>query len=114
VAFANDPSLWSSDFVGGAAHVWSNDAVKDAIERNKKQNWLFLGDVFSQHRGKFLQVHLTIEDAGVFTTPWTATLTYVPGEENHLPEEVCAETSSNTITTTRPTSRAPTSRTSEA
>ena len=66
------------------------DDVKDAVERNIKQNWLFLGDVFSQHRGKFLQLHLTIEDDGVFTTPWTVTLTYVPGDDQ-LPEEVCAE-----------------------
>ena len=66
------------------------DDVKDAIERNKKENWLFLGDVFSNHRGKFLQLHLTIEDAGAFTTPWTATLTYVPGPAV-LPENVCAE-----------------------
>ena len=26
--------------------------VKDAIERNKKENWLFTGDVFSGHRGE--------------------------------------------------------------
>jgi hypothetical protein len=31
-----------------------------------------------------------IEDDGVFTTPWTATVTYVPGDD-YLPEEVCAE-----------------------
>jgi hypothetical protein len=66
------------------------DDVKDALERNKKENWLFNGDVFSNHRGKFLQLHLTIEDAGAFTTPWTATLTYVPGPAV-LPENVCAE-----------------------
>src|SRR5712675_1624424 len=66
------------------------DDVKDAIERNKKENWLFNGDVFSKHRGKFLQLHVTIEDEGVFTTPWTATLTYVPGPD-HIPEGVCAE-----------------------
>ncbi len=66
------------------------DDVKDAIERNKKENWLFNGDVFSKHRGKFLQLHLTIDDEGVFTTPWTATLTYVPGPEV-LSEAVCAE-----------------------
>jgi hypothetical protein len=66
------------------------DDVKDAIERNKKENWLLNGDVFSNHRGKFLQLHLTIEDEGVFTTPWTSTLTYVPGPEV-LPEVVCAE-----------------------
>ena len=64
--------------------------MKDAIERNKKENWLFNGDVFSQHRGKFLQLHVTIEDEGVFTTPWTATLTYVPGPDP-LAEGVCAE-----------------------
>jgi hypothetical protein len=66
------------------------DDAKDAIERNKKENWLFRGDVFSTHRGKFLQVHLTIEDEGVFTTPWTATMTYVPGPDV-WPETVCAE-----------------------
>src|SRR5882672_10216014 len=66
------------------------DEVKDAIERNIKENWLFNGDVFSQHRGKFLQLHVTIEDAGVFTTPWTATLTYVPGPDQ-VAEGVCAE-----------------------
>src|SRR6266566_4515664 len=66
------------------------DDVKDAIERNKKENWLFAGDVFSGHRGKFLQLELTIEDKGVFTTPWTSTLTYVPGPST-WPEVVCAE-----------------------
>src|SRR5882762_2309719 len=66
------------------------DDVKDAIERNKKENWMFNGDVFSQHRGKFLQLHVTIEDEGVFTTPWTATLTYVPGGDQ-ISETVCAE-----------------------
>jgi len=66
------------------------DDVKDALDRNRQENWLFNGDVFSQHRGKFLQLHVTIEDEGVFTTPWTATLTYVPGPD-HIPEGVCAE-----------------------
>jgi hypothetical protein len=66
------------------------DDVKDAIERNKNENWLFNGDVFSRHRGKFLQLHVTIEDVGVFTTPWTATLTYVPGGDQ-ISETVCAE-----------------------
>jgi hypothetical protein len=66
------------------------DDVKDALDRNMKENWLFNGDVFSQHRGKFLQLHVTIEDEGVFTTPWTATLTYVPGPDQ-ISEGVCAE-----------------------
>lgn len=66
------------------------DDVKDAIERNKNENWLFAGDVFSRHRGKFLQVHLTIEDEGAFTTPWTSTMTYIPNSDL-FPEVVCAE-----------------------
>jgi hypothetical protein len=64
--------------------------VKDAIDRNKKENWLFAGDIFSGHQGKFLQLHVTIEDEGVFTTPWTSTLTYVSGN-GMIPEEVCSE-----------------------
>jgi hypothetical protein len=66
------------------------DDVKDALDRNQKENWLFNGDVFSKHRGKFLQLLITIEDEGVFTTPWTATLTYVPSPDP-IPEGVCAE-----------------------
>jgi hypothetical protein len=66
------------------------DEVKDALERNRKENWLMAGDVFSAHRGKFLQLHLTIEDEGVFTTPWTTTLTYVPGPAM-VAEGVCSE-----------------------
>jgi hypothetical protein len=64
--------------------------VKDAIERNKKENWMFIGDVWSQHRGKFLQVQVTVEDEGVFTAPFTATLTYVPNP-GPLEESICAE-----------------------
>jgi hypothetical protein len=66
------------------------DEVKDAVERNLKENWQFAGDVFSRHRGKFLQLHLTVEDDGAFTMRWTATLTYVPGGDQ-LQEVVCAE-----------------------
>jgi hypothetical protein len=66
------------------------DQVKDALERNNKENWLFQGDAWSRHRGeKFLQAHVTIEDLGVFTTPWTATLTYAPADQ--VDEGVCAE-----------------------
>src|SRR5207244_10318964 len=64
--------------------------VKDALERNNKENWLFQGDAWSRHRDrKFLQLHVTIEDEGVFTTPWTATLTYAPADR--IAEGVCSE-----------------------
>jgi hypothetical protein len=64
--------------------------VKDAIERNRKENWLFQGDPWKDNRGKFLQVELTVEDGGVFTTPFTATMTYTPSPDP-IPEGVCAE-----------------------
>jgi hypothetical protein len=35
-------------------------------------------------------VHLTIEDGGVFTTPWTATMTYATSP-TPVQEGVCAE-----------------------
>jgi hypothetical protein len=67
------------------------DDVKDALERNVKENWLVRGDVWTGRRSeKFLQLHVTIEDEGVFTTPWTATLTYAPGG-SQVAENVCAE-----------------------
>ena len=69
------------------------DTAKDAIERNAKENSAALGngaDFDPQYRGKVLQLHFTVEDEGVFTTPWTATITYRP---NLLPwpEQICAE-----------------------
>jgi hypothetical protein len=66
------------------------DEVKDAIERNRKENWLNNGDAWAGHeQDKFLQLHVTVEDEGVFTTPWTATLTYAPA--NRVGEAICAE-----------------------
>jgi hypothetical protein len=70
-------------------HYREYDEVKDALDRNAKENWLFNGDVFSKHRGKFLQVEVTVEDEGVFTSPYSGTLTYVPSTP--LAEVVCAE-----------------------
>jgi len=75
-----------------------------------KENWLFNGDVFSQHRGKFLQLHVTIEDEGVFTTPWTATLTYVPGFDQ-IPEGSVLKIRRSTTTIRTRRSRKPRSRT---
>ncbi len=66
------------------------DDVKGALERNKAENWMFAGDVWSRHHGKFLQVQVTVDDAGVFTAPFTATMTYVPNPDL-LPESICAE-----------------------
>src|SRR5438309_2195234 len=73
------------------------DNAKDAIERNAKENSRVpatgaagIVDFDPNYRGKVLQLHFTIEDDGVFTMPWTGTITYRP---NHGPwsEVICAE-----------------------
>ncbi len=67
------------------------DQVKDALERNRKENWLFQGDIWSTRRnGKFMQADVTVEDGGVFRTPYSGTLTYAPKSEP-IAETVCAE-----------------------
>jgi len=47
------------------------------------------------YKGKGLQIELTVEDEGVFTTPWSATVTYRRGVNwfgsQEWPETVCAE-----------------------
>jgi hypothetical protein len=73
-----------------------NDA-KPAIERNTKENLLFpvgIGslDFDPDYRGKHLQLLFTVEDEGVFTMPWSATITYArPLRGSDWEEHVCAE-----------------------
>jgi hypothetical protein len=65
--------------------------AKDAMERNAKENSRTPGaDFDAGYRGKVLQLHFTVEDTGVFTMPWTATITYRPavGEWTDL---ICSE-----------------------
>jgi hypothetical protein len=68
------------------------DEAKGAIERNEKENFRASGgaDFDRNHRGKFLQLHFTVEDDEVFTTPWTATITYWPNI-GPWTELICAE-----------------------
>ena len=68
------------------------DAAKDAIERNAKENSYAPGawDYDRTYRGKVLQLHFAVEDEAVFTTPWTATITYRPSVDPWT-ELICAE-----------------------
>jgi hypothetical protein len=65
------------------------DAAKDGLERDAKENMRF-GNINRNDGSKFLQLQLTVEDEGVFTTPWTATITYGRGAGDWS-ETVCAE-----------------------
>jgi hypothetical protein len=72
------------------------EAAKEGLERDARENMRPArgADAGSApdygYRGKHLQLHFTVEDEGVFTMPWSATMTYrrALGE---WPEFVCAE-----------------------
>jgi hypothetical protein len=76
------------------------EATKDALERVANENFRLppnaIGiDVDRNYRGKGLQLEFTVEDEGVFTMPWFATITYRRGINSRgtdeWPELVCAE-----------------------
>jgi len=81
------------------------DAAKEVQERTLKTRPAFPetpvagGDaglhIDPDYTGRGLQIELTVEDEGVFTTPWSATVTYRRGVNwfgsQEWPETVCAE-----------------------
>ena len=75
-----------------------HEAAKEALERDAKENSKLPNVPVRpdpNYRGKHLQLQFTVEDEGVFTTPWSATITYRPGFNwrgaTEWPELVCAE-----------------------
>jgi hypothetical protein len=74
------------------------EAAKEGLERDAKENFQ-IGDAQvhgdPNYRGKHLQLQFTVEDEGVFTMAWSATITYRRGfnwrGSAEWPEVVCAE-----------------------
>jgi hypothetical protein len=64
--------------------------AKEGLERDAKENRRAPVGIDRNYRGKHLQLHFTVEDPGVFTMPWSATITYGRGSDE-WPETVCAE-----------------------
>jgi hypothetical protein len=64
--------------------------VKDVLQRGAKENWRPGGPVNPNYKDKYLQVDFTIEDAGAFTAPWTASMIYLR-DRGEWPEIACAE-----------------------
>jgi hypothetical protein len=58
---------------------------------NSKLRPLGGGAIDPNYRGKGLQLEFTVEDAGVFTMPWSATITYGRDANSYWEERVCAE-----------------------
>src|SRR6266481_5064062 len=76
------------------------ETAKQALERGAKENASFVNNDSGvladlNAKGKHLQLDFTVEDAGAFTTPWSATVIYRPGvnvaSSSEFPEAVCAE-----------------------
>jgi len=64
--------------------------VKDVMQRGTKENWRPAGPYKPDYKDKYLQIQFTIEDAGAFTTPWSAVMIYLR-DRDEFPEVVCAE-----------------------
>ena len=64
--------------------------AKDAMQRGTKENRRAGGPYKADYDDKYLQVLFTIEDAGAYTTPWTAVMIYLRDREG-FPEAACAE-----------------------
>jgi hypothetical protein len=99
---------WFGTPYSGALHIVERyrlldyEAAKEGLARDAKENFDVgrgAGDtplrIDPNYRGKHLQLEFTVEDEGVFTTPWSATITYRPGFNwrgvAEWPEFVCAE-----------------------
>jgi hypothetical protein len=74
------------------------EAAKEGLERDLKENFQAGGTPLNpdaNYRGKLMQLQFIVEDEGVFTMPWSATITYRPGLDwrgsAEWPEIVCAE-----------------------
>jgi hypothetical protein len=71
------------------------EAGKEAAERHEAENGSIPVDatgvvVDADYRGKALQIEVTVDDPGVFTTPWKALVTYRRAA-SEWPENICAE-----------------------
>ena len=70
------------------------EAAKEGFERDAKQHNVADGMRNANSQGKYLQLQFTVEDKNVFTTPWTATMTYGAGGPDaaaEWTEQACAE-----------------------
>jgi hypothetical protein len=66
------------------------EATKEALDLAAKE-WPRIGGVDPNYKGKGLQLEFTVEDPGVFTMPWSATITYGRNPNQFWDERVCAE-----------------------
>jgi len=68
-------------------------AAKEGFERDAKEHNVPPGMPVANPQGKYLQLRFTVEDKTVFTTPWSATMTYRYADNAPLEwlEQACGE-----------------------
>jgi hypothetical protein len=74
------------------------EAAKEALEQDEKENFRISNTSMQRdpkYRGKYLQLLFTVEDEGVFSMRWSATITYGHPLGEWV-EDVCAEGTENT------------------
>jgi hypothetical protein len=67
------------------------ETFKEALARAEKEWPRVGGGIDPNYRGKGLQLEFTVDDPGVFTMPWSATITYGRAAHPEYEERVCAE-----------------------
>ena len=69
------------------------EAAKEGFERDRKEYNEPPGMPAANPEGKYLQLRFTVDDPNVFTTPWTATMTfrYIGSGALDWQEQACAE-----------------------
>jgi hypothetical protein len=73
------------------------EAAREGLERDAKESLVIPNTSMQRdpaYRGKYLQLLFTVEDQGVFTMPWSATITYGRPSGEWV-EDVCAEGTAN-------------------
>src|SRR3984893_2740120 len=71
-----------------------SEAAKEGFERDARHHNA-AQMMNPNYRGKYLQLQFTVEDKGVFATPWTATMTYRSGGSGPADWEEEASVSNN-------------------
>jgi hypothetical protein len=69
----------------------SNEEAQEGYARDAKENARNQQAFDPDYRGPVLQLLFTVEDPNVFTTPWSATVTYRHMTQDQWVENVCAE-----------------------
>ena len=76
------------------------EAAREALERDAKEYAVIPNTSMQRdgaYRGKHLQLLFTVDDPGVLTVPWSATITYARPSGAWV-EDVCAEGTANSHT----------------